>query len=674
MSISTILWLFISILGGVSVGYFQYLYKKSKTTLNFALALFRSASVGVILLLLFNLSLTQSEPYLSKYQLNIIADNSQSIRFLNQDSLLLSSVDYLKNQTAIKERFDVRYYTIGEQLKRSDSIDFSDKLTNLSEAIKAMNEINSQEMVTILLSDGNQNYGTKAHFEADSLSQVVFPVVYGSSISPFDLSIETVQHNPYAFSSNQSEIEVVVHSSENTDRNVILKAIVDNKVVSQNSVSFRDRKSQMVKMIIPPSKPGINRYKVSIESGIKEKSLSNNQFDFDVETIDESSKVAIVSGIVHPDIGVFVKAINALESSSAVVLTPSEFMAQKDQFQTALIYQPNQAFSEIAQWIQRTGFQAAWIIGSETDSKWVNQSQNWFQLDSTTESELYDLAYNPDFNLFTIESFDFSAWPPIEASFGSVAFKVPNTPLFFKKYRGIVLKEDPIWTMFESNGIKGSLIRGENFWRWRAQTYLNTGNFEAFDALIGQVIRSLSNAVNRDQLQLTYRTIYNETDNKEISALWLNDNLENNPDEVLEIQIKNNITGLSESRNMVFQSGRYRISLDDLGEGNYTFNVQVNGILKKEGSFEILNRKVEEHQLSANFEDMNLLATASGGQLFTPEDLEELVQMITKSDRYRPVEKVSQKVVPLLTIWWFLAILSTTIAVEWFVRKYNGLL
>ena len=133
--------------------------------------------------------MTQSEPYLSKYQLNIIADNSQSIRFLNQDSLLLSSVDYLKNQTAIKERFDVRFYTIGEQLKRSDSIDFSDKLTNLSEAIKAMNEINSQEMVTILLSDGNQNYGTKAHFEADSLSQVVFPVVYGSSISPFDLSI-----------------------------------------------------------------------------------------------------------------------------------------------------------------------------------------------------------------------------------------------------------------------------------------------------------------------------------------------------------------------------------------------------------------------------------------------------------------------------------------------------
>ncbi len=668
------LWLFISLLGGISVGYFHYLFRQPKKSLNLFLAVLRSSSVTVILLLLFNLSLTKSVQTLSKQKLNIIVDNSQSIKFLHQDSLVLNSVDYLKKQLVLKDKFDVNYYTIGEQFMLGDSIDFGAKLTNFSDAIKSINDNNSEGSVTILLSDGNQNYGSKAHFEVDSLSQVVFPVVFGPSISPFDLSIETVQHNPFAFSGNQSEIEVVAHSSENSDQKAILKVIAGNKVVSQNSASFKESKSQMVKMVLPPSKPGVNRYKVRIESRINEISLSNNEFSFDVETIDESSRVAIVSSIVHPDIGVFIKAINALESSTAIVLTPTEFLAQKDQFQTALIYQPNQSFAEIAQWIQKTGFQAAWIIGSDTDTNWLNQSLNWFKLEPTKESELYYIAYNSDFNLFTIKSSDFSNWPPIETSFGSVTFNIPNSPLFFKKFRGIVLKEDPLWTLFESNGSKGALLRGENFWKWRAQTYLNTGNFQAFDALIGQVVRLLSNSVNRDRLQLTYKTIYDETDIKEISALWLNDNLENNPDEVLELNITHQNSGFSETRNMVFQSGRYRLSLKDLSEGNYNFDVMVNGSIRKKGYFEILNRRIEEHQLSANFEDMNLLAAESGGKLFTSDNLKDLVQLIAKSDRYRPVEKVSQKIVPLLSVWWFLAIFITTISAEWFARKYNGLL
>ena len=83
---------------------------------------------------------------------------------------------------------------------------------------------------------------------------------------------------------------------------------------------------------------------------------------------------------------------------------------------------------------------------------------------------------------------------------------------------------------------------------------------------------------------------------------------------------------------------------------------------------------VETHKLSANFEDMYLIASQTGGTLYTPEQFDGLVSQLLGSDSFRPVEKFSQKIVPLHSIWWLLAILILTISSEWFLRKYNGLL
>jgi len=664
----------IALLGGLSVGYMQYLYHRPKSSLNIFLAVLRSVSVSIVLLLLFDLSITLRSTYLDKRELNIIVDNSLSMKFLNQDSLVSKWAQALKGNIDLTKKFDLTFYTVGELLNRTENLSFTEDKTDLGQAISLINERSRGLSVSVLLTDGNQNYGTKAAFQSDSLMQVVYPVVFGPADSPFDLSIETVLHNPYVYSGNQSEIEVITRSTKITDQPVALKVFLNNRVVAQRNLSFKDQKSQMVKLLLPLSQPGLNRYIVKIESAVDERSKSNNRYNFDIETIDEVSRVAIVSSLNHPDIGVLAKSINALDASSAVVLSPKAFFDQKDQFQTAFFYQPDNAFAPLVDWAIRNRFQHAWVIGSRTDRTWLNQVQDNFNLDLTNETEIYRPTLNSEFNLFTVESLNVASWPPVTASFGSVTFNVPSTPLLYKSYRGLVLKEDPLWAFYESNGVRGALIRAEDYWKWRAQTYVTTGNFEAFDGLIGQVVRFLSNSVNRDQLQLTYQSTYDETDKKEISALWLNDNLENNATEALTIDITSNDSNFLESRPLIFGAGRYRVSLDDLAEGNYSFNISVNGVRKQEASFEIINRGIEEHRLSANFEDMNLLAMASGGLMFTSDQMEDLISVLIYKDTYRPVEKISQKIVPLLSVWWFLAILIIAISSEWFVRKYNGLL
>ncbi len=54
------------------------------------------------------------------------------------------------------------------------------------------------------------NFGSNAIYAADSVVQTVFPMVFGPLDSPFDSSIEAVNHNPYTYSGNKTEIEIIL--------------------------------------------------------------------------------------------------------------------------------------------------------------------------------------------------------------------------------------------------------------------------------------------------------------------------------------------------------------------------------------------------------------------------------------------------------------------------------
>ena len=674
MTNTTILWLSLSILGGLSIGYFQYLFRSSVSSLKIALAALRGSSVALIVLLLFNFNHTISDSYIVKQPLNILVDNSLSIKYLNQDSLVLNMVGRFKNQFDLNERFDVNFYAFGQQFKRYDSVLFDAPITHLSEAIIEINDKTSMVSTTVLLTDGNQNFGSNAIYAADSVVQTVFPMVFGPLDSPFDSSIEAVNHNPYTYSGNKTEIEITVLSNKLTENNSFVYAFLNGKKVAESRVSFRESKSHIFSLILPSSKPGLNNYSIVLDPIDNEQNTGNNAYNIAIETIDESSNVAIITNISHPDVGALTKAINALDATIADVLSPDEFLLQKEKYRAAFLYQPNEQFSKLTSWMKASGFQVAWVIGIKSNLNWLNQAQNNFSFELTEETETYDLFYNTNFDLFTIEASDFESWPPIEANFGRLQFKVSNTPLFFKEYQEIAVEDDPLWSLYETGSVKGAVLRGENIWRWRAQSFVNSGSFESFDVLVHQIVRFLTNNVNRNQLQLAYKSIYNESDQKEVSALWLNENLENNSTSELLIRINNLDNSLMEERQMIYKSGRYRASIEDIKEGSYSFEIIVNGSRQSGGSFKIENRNIETHKLSANFEDMYLLASQTGGTLYTPEQFDELVSQLLGSDSFRPVEKFSQKIVPLHTIWWLLAILILTISSEWFLRKYNGLL
>jgi hypothetical protein len=86
--------------------------------------------------------------------------------------------------------------------------------------------------------------------------------------------------------------------------------------------------------------------------------------------------------------------------------------------------------------------------------------------------------------------------------------------------------------------------------------------------------------------------------------------------------------------------------------------------------FEVLPPDGEElADLSANRELLEQIATASGGKVYTPETLGELVEALTAKAATRE-ETVR---LPARRSWWVLGLVAVLLTAEWVLRKWSGL-
>jgi len=68
------------------------------------------------------------------------------------------------------------------------------------------------------------------------------------------------------------------------------------------------------------------------------------------------------------------------------------------------------------------------------------------------------------------------------------------------------------------------------------------------------------------------------------------------------------------------------------------------------------------------------LATNSGGSAYFINAYDGLFSNLLNDNRYETIQKSNKNTVPLIDWKLLLAILVTTLSLEWFLRKYNGLI
>jgi hypothetical protein len=675
MTTNTVLLILLSLGIAFAVSFYQYLYKaKSKSNVTLLLAFLRFFSVFGLLLLLINPIITRKTVETIKTPLPIVIDNSASMTDLKSDKQALELFEKLKDNSALNDKFEVQTYQFDADFLPSDTIDFKGTQSNIDVVAKSLKNIyKNQTFPTILISDGNQTSGEDYVFGFNP-SNKVYPLVVGDTTTYLDLRVTQLNVNKYAFHKNKFPLEVFLNYSGTKSINASFKITQGNSVLNEQTVAFSpSKKSATLNVLLPANSVGLQILKATISSKESEKNTYNNTKNFAVEVIDQKTEVALISDMSHPDLGVIKRSIETNAQRKVTILKPNQINSLED-YNILILYQPTVAFKSVFEKNANAKINTWIITGNDTDFNFLNQNQTQFTFRMSSQKEDYLASFDSQFNLFALDNIGFEQFPPLENPFGTITAKGNTNTLLSSSIRNIATNQ-PLLTFNEEQGKRSAYLFGENIWKWRSDYFLAKKDFLDFDIFLDKTIQYLASNNSRKSLVVNHERFYNSGEGIEITAQYFNKNYELDEKARLTISVTNTKTKQVKNYDLLKTTNAFQVNLDGLAAGNYKFTVkELNSNTAYSSGFEVLDFDIEKQFVNPDWNKLNQLATQTQGKAYLANQVDALIKQLSEDESYKAIQKTITKKSPLVDWVWLLVLLALSLAAEWFIRKYNGLL
>jgi hypothetical protein len=585
-------------------------------------------------------------------------------------------LEKVKSNSDLNNRFKIEFYQFDGELSTLTETNFNKNQSDISKALSGLADIYKNSNTAIaLLTDGNQTYGRDYQYSASTKTLPVFPLILGDTTKYIDLKIQQLNVNKYAFLKNKFPVETVVVYDGNGIVTTQLKISSNNSVLFSETINLdSNNNSKVVNTTILAENVGIKSYKVELLPLQNEKNTTNNVKNFAVEVIDEKSNIVIVSNMLHPDLGALKKSIETNEQRFATILKVDEILGQIENYQLFVLYQPDASFKPLFDVLNQLELNSFIIAGTNTNWRFLNQVQTNFKQTITNQYENHQAAQNINFSNFLIDNINFSNLPPLRSEFGECEIRVPHDILLFKVINGFETNEALLATT-ESNNQRQALLLGEDIWRWRAQSFLDDQSFNNFDNFMGKLVQYLISNKQKSRLNIDYNSFYNSSDRIVISAQFFNKNYEFEANAKLVISLTHKLNNQQFNYPFLLNKNNYVVDLKGLPAGDYNFTItEENDNISKSGEIKILDFNIEQQFLNADAVKLKNLALATQGKAYFPNEVETLFYELINDKRFQITQKSTKNVVPLLDFKFLLGLLALSLGLEWFIRKYNGLI
>jgi len=670
---SVIIFIIIALFISIGIAYFQYYHKiKGGHKALILLFLLRAVALFLLFLLFINPRISKTNYINEKPTLSVLFDNSESIKYFQQDSLVEKTLNDFRGNKQLNNQFDINYYSFGNEFQLNDSLTFNEPQTNMSEPLRMITNVSKDDnSAIVLVSDGNQTLGND--YEYTSTKRTIYPLIVGDTTKHEDLSITQLNVNRYSFINNQFPIEILLlYDGANS---VKARFTIENrgKVVYSKQVRFSaDKTAQTILANLKSDKEGVNFYKAKIEYLSNEKNTNNNIKNFSVEVIDKQSQILILSALNHPDLGALKKSIESDQQRKVEIKLIEETDYQLSNFQLVILYQPNFQFKKVIDQINNKKINYFLITGSKTDWSFLSNENLGIQKNSINQVENYATSFNAGFLTFSQKDIGFDNFPPLIDKFGQTSISLSHQTLLFQSINGFSTKESLLATVDENNHRKVFLF-GEGVWRWRTTSFLNSNSFENFDEFIGNLIQYASSKKIRNRLDVDIKSIYNSNSIIKVGAFYVDSNFEFDDRATLIFSIKNKTTNESKSYPFSLENNSYQLKLEALDSGDYDYTVSVDGQrISRSGVFKVSEYSVEEQFTNADKEKLTRLAEKTGGKAFYINENQALINELLNDKRFVTTQKEVVKKEEIIDFKWIMFIAIGLLTIEWLTRKYIG--
>jgi hypothetical protein len=673
METTTLLVLILALLIALLIAGFQYLYKKKvKSQLNYWLFTVRALSIFMILLLIIDPSIERKTPYIKKPKLLVAVDNSASIINNGQGGEISNVLNALKGSKELIDKYDVRYFSFGERLKRLDTLDFSENQSDLSLPIHQFSSLYKNEKnPVIIITDGNQTRGSAIQFL--NYNAPIFPYIVGDTALSEDLSFHRINVNKFSYIDNKLPVEIFINYSGLKNVTKKLNVFHDGKVVFSKMIGFtKDQNTHTASFFLDSTKEGIQYYTARIENLENELNTANNSETFSIKVLEEQSNILMLTSVLHPDLGMLKRSIETHKYRSCDIVNIDDFNGDMADYQLLILYQPTMEFDAVWKEVQTQSKNYFIISGLHTDWSFLNRSQNEFQKETLNIIENFSPKFNTNYSTFVSEDVGFENFSPLTDKFGEITFNVPHKTLLFQKI-GAIETEKPLLSTFELNDQRAAALFGENLWRWRMSSFNTHNAFEYFDGFISNLIQYLSSDLKGNRLNIDIQSMYFANETIRVSANYLDKNYNFDPRAELWLTFTNEATSFIKKIPFGLSGNQYMAELSNIPPGTYNYNVSVeNEDVQVSGSFKVLEFEVEQQFKTSNRKGLVNLASTTQGSMYYSNQQATLIDNLNSDNRFKSTQEIVRNNIQLINWKWLLGLIIFTFSIEWFTRKYFG--
>jgi len=664
-------------------------FKDKSPLLKWGLGILRFLAISLISILLLAPLLKRFQTDIKNPIIIIGQDNSQSIASAMDESKIATYKSDLNSLiTKLKENYEVKTYTFGDDIKTADDFEFDEKVSNLSDFIDYSYDTYGDQNLgaMVFASDGIFNEGKNPIYSKAGIKAPVFTVALGDTTQKRDLLIKHVYHNKIAYLSDKFAIQVdILGKNCSGTRPVLTVSKVDGKNTTKlYTKSLRIDEQQYYhseEVILNADRAGVQRYRIYVSNVKDEISSRNNVKDIFIDILDARQKVLILANAPHPDLSALKQSITTNKNYETEVQYASKFQKNIEDYDFVIFHQlpsQNNNIEGLLSRMKRRNIPRWFIVGNQINLNKFNQVQSVISIagNSKNTNEV-QTTIETEFNLFKIDEQlrnNIGSFSPIIAPFGE--FKTGGDALVLLKQKiGKVNTNYPLLAFSQKDNIKTAVLAAEGIWKWRLFDYLQHENTEIIDELILKSIQYLSVKEDKRKFRVsTAKNIYNENESIIFDAELYNSSYEliNEPDAFMVVEDSE-----GKEYNFTFNKTANYYTLDAglLPEGNYTFSAYTNynaERLNNAGKFSIQPIQLELYETTANHGLLRNLSKRFGGSTVAAANLASLGDIITKNENMKPVMFQTTKTRSVINIKWIFFLILGLLALEWFLRRFNG--
>lgn len=611
----------------------------------------------------------------------------------NSNSMVLSG-DTISNIANNKEvianvveglngKYQVDYYTFGDETKSSSAPDFQDKYTDLSQCISQINQKYAYRNVgaMVVLSDGIYNRGNNPIYESALLSFPIYTLGFGdSSIYP-DMAISRVLYNKSVFIENTFPIEVSVLAKNRKNTLSRVSLFHGSKLISSKEIQV-ESDNQLLKVLfeVKAQQSGLQSYRIVVQSFEGELNTINNLKTINIDVIGEKKKVILLYSAPNPDIAALKQVFENSDEYKLEVKLLQDFNNNLKDYNLAIFYQfPNanrQSFNLIKQ-AKVDGIPFMVILGTQTDLQRFNSLNLGIIINAKSNSIIEATSIlNTEFSDFIIPKSikeQLQEFPPLFVPFGKYDYSNYVHTIVYQRL-GLVNTQYPLISISEQNAYRNAFIFGEGIWKWRMMDFLKNKQHNAFDDFVMKLIRYISLTKSYQQFDVQYKRRVSQIEPIEFYAVLLNESYEKVIDADIQMIIKN-----EKGDEFPFAFNKYgdgfKLNAGQFPQGIYNFvaSVNYNGkYMESKGSFVVDAIQLEAINLQADFDILRKISTKSGGEFYVQKDNEKLISQISNKEDIVNIQRQNMQFKELVKFPWLWVLVVLLMSAEWFLRKQMG--